>query len=344
MSVNSTALRQTRSARDLVLLLARRVPFSGIAALTGCKTLVTLHHLVSSDDVPHVKHLYCYKDEGRFQNDVDEILKRYVPISAADLLRAISGGGDLPGKRQVLFTFDDGLRETHDTIAPILAAKGAPGLFFVITDCVDNKALMYRHKASVIVDALKYSRTSDASKNAILSLLSEAGVEVDRRSNLTDAILCIGYEKRTLLDRVAAVLEVDFNEYLRRHKPYVTSEQIRSLKKGGFSVGAHSLDHPPFEHISPEEQVRQTTDSLGFVKTNYGVEQSYFAFPYGDTGVGLGYFERIASAVDLTFGTRGFERSRTTWNVQRVSMDGKYTAKELLWLFTLLHLYDSIRN
>jgi len=61
-----------------------------------------------------------------------------------------------PLTRQSFFlSFDDGLREPLDIIAPILKQKGVPATFFVNTATLDNLEMLYRHKASLLVDHVR---------------------------------------------------------------------------------------------------------------------------------------------------------------------------------------------
>jgi hypothetical protein len=51
-------------------------------------------------------------------------------------------------------SFDDGLSACYDTIAPILLRKGVPATFFLNPAFIDNKALMFRYKISLCLNAL----------------------------------------------------------------------------------------------------------------------------------------------------------------------------------------------
>ena len=70
-------------------------------------------------------------------------LRYFQPISFG----RISGG--LAGKKRVLrtpslLTFDDGLSECYQVVAPILKEKGIPATFFLCSAFVDNHELAYR--------------------------------------------------------------------------------------------------------------------------------------------------------------------------------------------------------
>ena len=53
-------------------------------------------------------------------------------------MEAVEGSGKLD-RRCLHLTFDDGFRELHDVVAPILLRKGIPATFFVNSAFIDNK-------------------------------------------------------------------------------------------------------------------------------------------------------------------------------------------------------------
>ena len=79
----------------------------------------------------------------------------------------------------------------------------------------------------------------------------------------------------------------------------------------GFTVGAHSIDHPPFTEISGEEQTRQVVESIRAVDTWFAPAHKLFAFPFSADGPGPDLLDRInrAMRVDAYFGT-GLESPR----------------------------------
>ncbi len=125
--------------------------------------------------------------------------------------------------------------------------------------------------------------------------------------DMASALLSLNYQQRRLLDRIAEAYEVDMMDYLRLRKPYMDSNQVRTLVKQGFHLGAHSIDHPLFRLVSIEEQVRQTVQSVTELKHQFGLNHNLFAFPFSAQGVTREYFARIRERMDIDayFGTNG---------------------------------------
>ena len=99
--------------------------------------IVPYHHTVSDVNLPHIRHLYAYKNEREFESDVAFFTKHFTPVSVDDLLN--SNGKTL--KRSFLLTFDDGCREVYDIILPILEKYNVKGVFFLNSAFLDNKEL-----------------------------------------------------------------------------------------------------------------------------------------------------------------------------------------------------------
>jgi peptidoglycan/xylan/chitin deacetylase (PgdA/CDA1 family) len=205
------------------------------------------------------------------------------------------------GKFSFHLTFDDGLSEVYHTVMPILIEKGVPATVFVNSQFVDNRDLFYRYKAALLVD--KINRTQQGNQELI------------------DKILKINYLEKDFLDETAQILEVDFDEFLHTQQPYLSSEQLREMQRNGFTIGAHSIDHPNFALLTEDEQVRQTLQSCEYVQKNFGEQKAYFAFPFSSAGVKDTFFQKISSKVELTFGISAIGTSHNGKHIERIDME-----------------------
>jgi peptidoglycan/xylan/chitin deacetylase (PgdA/CDA1 family) len=133
----------------------------------------------------------------------------------------------------------------------------------------------------------------------------------------------VPYDERELLDRAATILEYDFKDYLTRRQPYLTTDEVKRLLRQGFTVGAHSIDHPRYSTISQQEQLRQTIESVNYVKTRFGLSYGAFAFPHSDDGVSTEFFTRAREngGLDITFGTAGLMDDMVASSIQRVNFE-----------------------
>jgi peptidoglycan/xylan/chitin deacetylase (PgdA/CDA1 family) len=114
-----------------------------------------------------------------------------------------------------------------------------------------------------------------------------------------------------MVDAVAHALDYDFGAYLCDNEPYLTSEQVHKLIHMGFTIGAHSVDHPRYSTIGLEEQVDQTLTSIRFLRQRFALGYGAFAFPNGDDNLSPDFFDRIFASGDVavSFGSIGVLRN-----------------------------------
>ncbi len=284
----------------------------------GEKCLLPYYHMVSDEDVPHVSSLYAYRNVARFTEDLELLARGRKALSLEEFLTAVRTNGSAPDN-SFLLTFDDGFREMHDVVAPILAKKGIPAVFFVMSDMLDNNALCFQQKISLLVHRMRQG-TTPAIEAEAFRLLRTAGIP---ESDLAGTLKAVPWSKRAVLDDVAQVVDVPFDAYLQRVLPYLTTKQITSLLDRGFTVGAHSLDHPRYADIPLSEQLRQTRESVRALTTRFSLKHRTFAFPHTDRQVSAAFFNTLTreGIVEATFGTAGPSKDSAEANHQRFSME-----------------------
>ena len=258
-------------------ILRQFFPERLLLPLTGQKLLLPVYHLVSDLDVPHIKHLYRYRNIQAFKDDLNYFLTHFEPIDLNQLIE-ISHGKTLQ-KPSFLLTFDDGLQEFGSVIAPILKQKGLPAICFLNNAFIDNQALFFRYKVSLLIEAL-LTTTSPHLRAQLSSMLPQHNLHLP----VVQRMLALHYEDQSLINAVAHLLEVDFTSYLDAQRPYLTEEAIKSLINDGFYFGAHSIDHPTYSRLSRAEQINQTTRSLEDLANRFPNQPQTFAFPF----IGIG--------------------------------------------------------
>jgi len=120
---------------------------------------------------------------------------------------------------------------------------------------------------------------------------------------------------------------------MQRARPYVTRDHVDRLIAQGFSVAAHSIDHPRFSSISLAEQHRQIDESVTNVERWFHPPRRAFAFPFSADGVQLDFFERLKreGAVEIFFGTGWNFPGQSQPIIERISMDScEKSAKAIL--------------
>lgn len=240
------------------------------------RLLLPYHHTVCNEELQHIHHLYPYKNEQQFSNDLDFLLKNYKPVSVDELSTAVLNKRPVPSG-SFLLTFDDGFREVQDIIAPILEKKGVPAIFFINPAFIDNNQLFYRCKISILIGELKRN------ESAFLKLYAEAlqmpGATTEQ---LVSALKKLNQTNAFVLDNIANSIHYSFEKYLQEQRPFLTTDQVVSLHQKGFTIGAHSMDHPYYNLLPVQQQVDQTIDSCNYVKELLGINECHFSFPHSD--------------------------------------------------------------
>ena len=132
--------------------ISEYLPLSLLLKNAGGGPLVLFYHAVSDHPLPHINNLYRTKNVEEFEGDLDYLLRsKYFPLCLDDLKSFILQRDSVPPKSFYL-SFDDGLREMSDVVAPILKRKGLHATFFVSSGFLDNLDLSYRFKVSLLID------------------------------------------------------------------------------------------------------------------------------------------------------------------------------------------------
>ena len=250
--------------------------------------LMPYHHLVSDEPVPYIDPLYKYKNTAQFENDLDWLLRHFRPASLPDIVHQPPASPD-----SFVLCFDDGLRQAYEIALPILLRKGVPAALFVNPSFVGNSTIFHDIRKGWLLHIL-------SQKPPRPSVISEAcrllHCPTPSAGNLRSAIYGIDYASKSVLDPLAGLLDVRWDEFARDHQPAMTIEEIRTWIAKGMAVGAHSMDHPLYSRIPLEEQLTQTIDSMDWVSDHLHIPYRVFAFPHVDAGVREDFFQSLFSA------------------------------------------------
>lgn len=264
------------------------------------RLIIPFYHAISDDYLAHISPLYPVRTVSEFKRDLDFYQENFELCSVADLYEQPSNKNAKP---KFILSFDDGLSEMYDVVMPILDQRGLKAIFFLNSDFIDNQKLFYRYKLGLLLNELKKG---------------------DERISISKSdLLNLSFSDQEEIDRVASQLGIDFQDYLRSHPVYLTSEQIFELIDRGHFVGAHSRNHPYYSEISEDDQLSQTTDSLEYISEKFGLNDHLFAFPFTDDQVKNSFYERLHRRYYdiLTFGTAGLKNDPIRHHYQRISME-----------------------
>jgi peptidoglycan/xylan/chitin deacetylase (PgdA/CDA1 family) len=330
MSILESAKAMARATLAHVPMRFWQVAFpKDVVALT--------YHIVSDEDLPHLKH-YRYKTRAQFEADLALAVKRFKPVTYAQVAAHRLEGARIPA-RAVLFTFDDGFAECYDVIRPLLLKYGIKGVFFVTTTFLDDQMLFFETKAALALSAVEWMPAEEARERAAAARPLDASRrfaaerllrESRLRSPATPAhrelmlgLLALGTDDEALIEKACADYGVDVAEYSRRRPLFMTRDQVRRLADDGFTIGGHDLAHRALQRMNTEGIERAIVDTCEAVRDLTGQASVPYAFPYDGIGIDRGLLEGIRKRypfVGLIFDTQGLRRD-APFMVDRTPVD-----------------------
>lgn len=306
--------------RGLVKSVSSIFPFGILMRVVNPQLVSVFYHAVSENPMPHVKHLYPVPSPKQFVKDIDFLLTHFSPIDIKDFIG--DKGSAQNSKPKLLLSFDDGFSELSSVVAPILLSKGIPATFFVTPAFIDNREMLYRCKQSLVVEQIyKRAQTFTVPKTAI-PYFNQSSIS---SSKFIKWFWNLQYSSSSLIADIAEEVGVDIVGYLKEKKPYLTLNELSNLAKQGFTIGAHSYDHPNFCDIPVDQQIFQVESSIKWVSDNIPNQPNIFAFPFTNDGVSLQLYRYFIKdnphLCDLLFGTAGYKPVSSAQLIHRIPME-----------------------
>ena len=123
--------------------------------------------------------------------------------------------------------------------------------------------------------------------------------------------------------KVLDYLNININDFLKENTPYISSDQIREMIADGFYFGGHTMSHPPMDQIGVESQKKEVLDSVEWLKKNFDIDYSFFAFPFTDKTASKKLFSEIFEYDPnlIVFGNAGLKKDISSSIIQRFSLE-----------------------
>lgn len=266
------------------------------------KIIPIYYHLVSNTKNPLVQNLYTHKNIATFRKDIEVLVGKYKILDLADIQANRSG---------VVLTFDDGFAECYNEIYPILEQYSIPGFFFLNNDFIDNKAMFFRAKLSLLINKLNYLVPSIHKELADILKCKVTGIK--------NSLLAIRNEDKAFIDKLLTIAEFDIEEYLKSNQPYLTSPQISEMIKSGYYFGGHTQDHLRLKDMSAKEQEDRIVDSANDISRRFNLDYKLSSLPHNDDGISQEVFKKVSKQVDYLFGGYGLNHQNKYKYFQRIS-------------------------
>ncbi|MGM0651133.1 MAG: polysaccharide deacetylase family protein [Bacteroidota bacterium] len=286
--------------------------------------IMPFYHTVSDEKLPYISELYTLKNTKQFTDDLDLLLQHFEPVAVEDIIH----NRLKPDKPYMLLSFDDGLKESHSVIAPLLKSKGIPAAFFVNPAFIDDADWFYRYEAAWLINEIKHQPPSGGGSCSVIKMHENEALRLQQMLRETTR------ETRHNIDKVLEKLNLSRDAMHHQTRIYLTKKELISLHNDGFHIGTHSMHHPPFSELSSEEQTREVKEGFQALRDIIQTRHKSFAFPFTDDGVSDKQMMAIYNAAkpDISFGTSGIGKRSEIPHYQRIPMEHEksFTANSII--------------
>lgn len=183
--------------------------------------------------------------------------------------------------RFAMITFDDGYRDNYELAFPVLQSADLPGVFFITTGFLDDERLGWWDEVSWMV------RSSSCTAIDATDWCGER-IEIDR----PDGVLAIQKLVRIIYgldaertDEFLTFLAEDTNSGRApkslSHDLWMTWDNVREMRSGGMSIGAHTVTHPVLATRTAEQQSFEICESKLRIEQELGEPVTALSYPVG---------------------------------------------------------------
>ncbi|SDK80399.1 Polysaccharide deacetylase [Modicisalibacter muralis] len=260
--------------------------------------MIVMYHYVRPLKGTHYSNLKALELEY-FRGQLDFIQRHCQVVRMEEVIAAARGQGSLP-PRAALLTFDDGYREHHEHVFPLLAERGLQGSFF-------PPACAVREGRVLGVNKIHFTLASGANPSGLVSEIFTAMDENRREYDLKDNADYfatystesryddpeVAFIKRILQKGLPEPLRAPLIDRLFRRfvtedekafaaELYMSTDQLRELQGAGMFIGSHGDQHLWLNTLSPDDQRKEIDDSLDFLaELGVSTRDWVMCYPYG---------------------------------------------------------------
>lgn len=290
-------------------------------------SLIPYYHAIVRSAPSYLRWVQTIRSPVDYRRDL-HLLNRICDRSNRSSKSDIRGHGfHLEGRKVI--AFDDGLRAGAFFAISRALDAGWTVLLFVCPAFFDNTDLMYRHKASILVEAAYAQVTVPTVLARVSNMLTERGIAGD---GVGRQLLNVTYADRDVLDVAAKILGIDIRVCAQHLRPYLGSEALHALSRRGVLIGSHGMDHAPVSGSDTHVVVDMVNESLDRIARIVPLHARLFSYPFGDAGITQRRIDELIErcTLDYSFGTAGWRPEWNARHVQRLRMETEYGACGIL--------------
>ncbi|WP_192575482.1 polysaccharide deacetylase family protein [Butyrivibrio fibrisolvens] len=246
-------------------------------------------------------------------------------VTMEQVIDAVKGNSTLPDNA-ILLTFDDGYIDNFTYAYPILEEFGFQGSFFIPGKTFTTHQLLDVNKihyilasadsAKLVVDVkqkMDYYRGREFDYPDTEELWNQYAI--DERFDGKETVFVKRILQTVLPEKLRNIISSDlFEKYVGvteeqlAYELYMTSEQIRTLRKHGMFIGIHGYDHYWLGNLSTEQMKEDILKALETMDEFIDRKEWVMNYPYGSYNDDvLSLIGENGACIGLTTDTRAAE-------------------------------------
>ncbi|MCC6407279.1 MAG: polysaccharide deacetylase family protein [Planctomycetes bacterium] len=192
------------------------------------------------------------------------------------------------GKSLVALSMDDGYRDNHRVMQPMLQKLGVGATVFLESRALDERRVNWSHKFFWILTKLSIAefihRYGELCEDERSYHVANQYVTEGREDPVYQFKRLLKYEtdphdRDRVIDLIFA--EQGGDETRLADLLYVTWEEARAMQAAGIELGGHTVSHAILSKLEPAEAEREIREGRESLKNNLGSEIPTFAYPWG---------------------------------------------------------------
>lgn len=261
------------------------------------KLLIAMYHYtrdLKHSRYPDIKGL----DIHLFRQQMEFFKTNCNVVTMEQVIDAVKGNSTLPDNA-ILLTFDDGYIDNFTYAYPILEEFGFQGSFFIPGKTFTTHQLLDVNKihyilasadiAKLVVDVkqkMDYYRGREFDYPDTEELWNQYAI--DERFDGKETVFVKRILQTVLPEKLRNIISSDlFEKYVGvteeqlAYELYMTSEQIRTLRKHGMFIGIHGYDHYWLGNLSTEQMKEDISKALETMDEFIDRKEWVMNYPYG---------------------------------------------------------------
>ena len=247
------------------------------ARLVAPGAVVLMYHSIVEEPRLTENSIGISQSQACFEAHVRAIAQRFKPVSIEEIAEFARKNRRLPAN-SVAVTFDDGFADNYEVALPILNRYGVPATFYIMVNAVETGNLPWYCRLRFAIRTTRKAEWRDPE----LPRSFKTNVGHDREAALNNAIEIgarkTGRDQEEFVQRVEKALDVESPG--PPQGLMMTWDQVRTLRKSGHTIGAHTLSHPNLAHINREEARAEILGCKKRIEEVLGEPVDHFSYPH----------------------------------------------------------------